>query len=208
MKHLSAALIITLALTGCSRLDYHGMDPKTYNEVIYPKKNQVEYTSVYHSFYFPERENAFDKSTILEMDTFLARTYPDAVQHLQLVFGSSDPARELYVTRLLRARGFKKASMAFSVDENMHTDEVIIEMEYSFVKGPRCPDWRKDPIINYSGTNHSDFGCTTAVNLGAQMANPADIEASSTHRVVPDGAVSRGAIDRYRSGEIEVIESE
>ena len=196
------ALISILLATGCARLDYHGMDPQVYNETLYPKTNTVKHNSIYHSFYFPEAALRFDNDTITQMDGFLAHTYPEATQRMLMTFGMRDPDRELYLTRLLRARGFKKSRMEYIYDENMHPDEVVITMDYSYVETPRCPDWRKNPMINYSNTNHSNFGCSTATNFAKQTANPHDLVQSGTTLITPDATRDSLAIQTYRTGVI------
>ena len=202
MYKLAPLIVTTVILTSCARLDYHGMDPQTYNEVLYPKTNTVKHSSIYHSFYFAEMAPRLDTEVVKEMDAFLSHTYPEAAQRVLLTFGMRDPDRELYVTRLLRARGFKKSLMEYTVDETIHPDELVITMDYSYAETPRCPDWRKNPLINYSNTNHSNFGCSTATNFAKQVANPHDLVQSATTRVSADSGRDALAIGVYRTGEI------
>ena len=77
MKKRLLILALPTLLASCSdRFDYQGIDPTVYNEIIYPKVNQVEYNAVYHSFYFEEGSTNFDGNTLLEMSEFVSRTYP------------------------------------------------------------------------------------------------------------------------------------
>lgn len=199
-KHVSLLLLVPTLLVGCARNDYHGMDPKTYNEVLYPKTNIVKHNSIYQSFFFDEMSPRFEVDMIQALDEFLAHTYPESVQRLKLDFGARDADREIYITRLLRARGFKKSSMQFDVGESMHPDEVIVTMDYSFVETPRCPNWQKSSSTNYSNTNHSNFGCSTQTNFARQVANPHDLVQSGTSRVTADAARNSTAIGAYRTG--------
>ena len=202
MKKIFFLAALPALLTGCSdRFDYQGIDPTVYNEVIYPKVNQVEYHAEHHSFYFAEQRDQFDSSTLLEMDQFVTRTYPSAISYMELTFGRLDHERQQYVTRLMRSRGLKKSTIQTAVDNRMHPDEVVIEIEYSTVELPHCPDWHKSSTVNYSNTNHSNARCATTVNLGAQIANPAEIDSSATLHVKGDPHTQRTAIERYRSGE-------
>lgn len=201
MRRTLTLLVAPLALAGClDRYDYHGSDPRAYNEVIYPKKNQVEFNSVYQSFMLAEDDH-FTKATIQELNDFTSRTYPSAVERLVIATPQADEARTLYVTRLLRARGFKKSVMEYVYDETLQPDEVVIQLDYSIVVSPACPDWRKSTNLNFSNTNFSHMECSTVTNIGKQVANPKDLlEPSATH-VSPDGHVGAQAIGQYRSGQ-------
>lgn len=201
MKPAIALALIPLFVTACARYDYHGMDPKTYNEVLYPKENTVHDMQVFHSFYFTDHKDVFDRTTLAEFDAFLGRAHPSAIYKMQIVLPVMDGPRETYITRLLRARGIKFSSMETLVDNSLAPNEAVIEMGYSYVEPPLCPDWRKDSVTNYSNTKSSNAYCATAVNLGAQIANPRDLVGSSTSRIKPDATRGSIAIQGYRTGE-------
>lgn len=200
MRPAFACLFIPLAVSGClDRFDYHGADPRAYNEIIYPKKNKVEFNSVYQSFFFTGNDS-FTKTTLGQLDEFVGRTYPSAVERLVIATSHSDEARTLYVTRLLRSRGFKKSVMEYVYDESLTSDEVVLQMDYSMVITPNCPDWRKSSNLDFSNTKYSNMECATVTNLGKQIANPKHLLESDEAYVSPDGAVGAKAITDYRSG--------
>lgn len=201
MQKSLTLLLLPLALTGClDRFDHHGIDPRAYHEVIYPKKNKVEFNSVFQSFYFDG--DSFTNPTLAELNEFTSRTYPTAVDRLVIATPQPDEARTLYVTRLLRTRGFKKSSMEYVVDESLASNEVVVQMDYSYVVSPNCPDWRKSTNLNYSNTNFSNMECATVVNLGKQIANPRHLIESDGLYVNPDGQVGAKAITDYHTGDI------
>lgn len=199
MKRLVILAALPLLISACARYDYHGVDPKIYNEVLYPKVNEVHDMKIYHSFYFDEQANSFDQSTLYEFDEFLARTHPSAAYRLQIILPTLDAQRQTYIKRLLRARGYKNASIETLKDESLASNEAIIELGYSYIVPPACPDWRKDSVTNYSNTAMSNMGCASTVNLGAQVANPRDLAGSATTRVTPDATLGNQAIQNYRA---------
>ena len=62
-----------------------------------------------------------------------------------------------------------------------------------------CPDWSKSSFYDFHNTVHSNFGCATTVNLGAQIANPRDLLTGQTYRP-HDSSVSARAVDAYHTG--------
>ena len=74
----------------------------------------------------------------------------------------------------------------------MTTDGVVLTV-------PGCPDWTKPTRVNYSNSVHSNFGCADAINLGAMIANPADLWAGRDPGAA-DGVAAAAAIQRYRNG--------
>lgn len=192
-----------LALAACDRYDYHGVDPRVYNEVLYPKENKVEETAIYQSFYFPRHQDAFASPALAELQRFVGDIYPSAVDQITLTFPAENEARSLYVTRLLRAKGFTKRDIRYAYQPELGGDEVQIHLAYSYVITPDCPDWRKSSSLNYSNTNISQLGCASVTNLGRQMAHPRDLTRARAAHVPPDAVLGATAIDNYHKGEID-----
>lgn len=193
-------LALALIASGCvARYDYHGVDPKAYNEVLYPKVNKVEFNSIYQSFYFNSQDD-FTADSKAAFTQFTDRVYPSAVERLVIASAHKNPARDLYVTRQLRSLGFKKKIMEYKIDPDLAMDEVVVQLDYNYVITPDCPDWRKSSDLNYSNTNLSQMECATTTNLGRQMANPKHLVDSDSLRVIPNGNVDAQAITNYRAG--------
>ena len=69
-----------------------------------------------------------------------------------------------------------------------------------------CPNWSKPPGNDAGNTLPSDFGCASAMNLAAAVADPRDlIEGRPLAPVVGDAAVV--AVHRYRAGAPESPEA-
>jgi pilus assembly protein CpaD len=66
---------------------------------------------------------------------------------------------------------------------------------------PRCPDWSKPELGDYTNTSSSNFGCASAVNLSLMVADPLDL-ARGQPLGDADGARMTRAIGQYRAGKL------
>ena len=77
--------------------------------------------------------------------------------------------------------------------------ELRLVVEHATATVPRCPNWTKPPGNDFDNTLHSDFGCATAVDLAAMVADPRDlVEGRPLAPVVGDVAIL--PMHRYRTG--------
>jgi len=75
------------------------------------------------------------------------------------------------------------------------------------VNPPRCPDWRKPAYPDYKNTASSNFGCATATNLGAMVANPRDLVEGQEFKG-PDAEKAADAVRRYQRDEVKEPKSQ
>lgn len=66
---------------------------------------------------------------------------------------------------------------------------------------PRCPDWSKPELGDFTNTRSSNFGCASAVNLSLMVADPLDLVRGQP-LADADGARMARAIGRYRAGKL------
>lgn len=66
-----------------------------------------------------------------------------------------------------------------------------------------CPDWSKSSAINYTNSNHSNFGCATAGNIAAQLESPSDLY-EGHGSASPDAEITTHAVEQYRADRIPV----
>ena len=84
--------------------------------------------------------------------------------------------------------------------------ELRLVVEHATARVPGCPDWSKPPGNDFANTLHGDFGCATAGDLAAMVADPRDlVEGRPLAPVVGDAAIF--AIHRYRTGAPESSEA-
>lgn len=202
MHMMKYILLIPLLLAGCDTLDYDGIEPKRYNEVLFPKTNQVESASMYHPFHFADYQNTLDHTGIHQLREFVSNISPSSVDQVTLFLAHKHPARQRYIIRQLRGHGFARKDMHIAYDPSLSHNEVLLHVAYAYVISPDCPDWRKKSNLTYSNTLPSHMGCATATNLGQQMANPRDLQKSSTSYVAPGNVQTGHAIDQYINNEV------
>ena len=89
------------------------------------------------------------------------------------------------------------ASLAISPD--VPDGELRLRIEHAVARAPGCPDWTKPPGDDFDNTMPSNFGCATATNLAAMVANPRDLLAGSPMGPAV-GAPALAAMHRYRFG--------
>lgn len=76
------------------------------------------------------------------------------------------------------------------------TLRVVVSRATAHVEG--CPDWTPDVGTEYAGAVVSNYGCATAVNLAAQIADPQDLIRGRVGTNSPDARLSVKAIQSYR----------
>lgn len=76
---------------------------------------------------------------------------------------------------------------------------VVVSRAIAHVEG--CPDWTPDAGTEYGGGVVSNFGCATAVNLAAQVADPQDLVRGRVGSRSGDARLSVKAIQTYRDAD-------
>lgn len=79
------------------------------------------------------------------------------------------------------------------------TLRVVVSRALAHVDG--CPDWTPDAGTEYGGGTVNNFGCATAVNLAAQIADPQDLVRGRSGDRSGDARVSVKAIQSYRDAD-------
>lgn len=73
---------------------------------------------------------------------------------------------------------------------------VVVSRAIATVDG--CPDYSHGNQAEYSGSTASNYGCATAVNLAAMIANPQDLVEGHAYDRAADANLSVKAIKTYR----------
>ncbi len=140
---------------------------------------------------------------------------PDASQiaALNVLFAMGDLGRgdvvviERSPSQLAQARAMALLSglsreglvVSLAVSASVSDGELRLQIEHAVATAPDCPNWTKPPGDDFDNTLHSDFGCATAMNLAAMVANPRDLLAGhAMGGVVGDAALV--AMHTYRKG--------
>ena len=79
----------------------------------------------------------------------------------------------------------------------------IVQIGRYLVTAPPCPNWSKNPPLDYTNVHASNFGCTTATNLAHMVASPADLaEGRPLGRT--DAIPAAAAVQRYQSDKVQL----
>jgi len=193
---------LTMSLAACmSQFDMQGVDPKDYY-AEHPIKNTVE--SHYGSYV---AHFAADASTLTEdasdrMIHALHGISPLAADSVLIQYAKTDKhatAHREFIATELRHMGFSRDTMQFEPSDTLAHNEVRVDIIYSVVVAPDCPDWKTSPITTYSNTMQGNFACAPEVNLGLMVADPHDL-VRGTGDVSPDSMRDAKVIQDYRGG--------
>jgi pilus biogenesis lipoprotein CpaD len=108
--------------------------------------------------------------------------------------------RRQHIAGLLRAMEYPTKAIRFEASKETAARDAEMDIAYAVVVPPRCPDWRVSPVTSNSNTYRENFGCATTVNLGAQLADPRDLEKGSGKMPI-DTPTAIQALKNYKSGE-------
>lgn len=73
---------------------------------------------------------------------------------------------------------------------------IVVSRAIARVEG--CPNYSHGNAPEYSGSSQSNYGCATAVNLAAMIANPQDLVEGHAYDRTADAQLSVKAIKTYR----------
>jgi pilus assembly protein CpaD len=80
-------------------------------------------------------------------------------------------------------------------------DQAIVESKRYLVTLPPCPNWSKNPAVDFGNAHASNFGCATAVDLAASVAVPADL-AEGRPVGLADAIPAAAAEQRYEADKV------
>jgi pilus assembly protein CpaD len=76
------------------------------------------------------------------------------------------------------------------------TLRIVVSRAIAHVEG--CPDWGRGGAAELAGSSGSNYGCATATNLAAMIANPEDLVVGQDGNRTADAMLSVKAIKTYR----------
>lgn len=105
------------------------------------------------------------------------------------------------VRDFLVSRGFD--GKAIRLQPALGIDPLTVVTKVSYAKGvppELCPDWSKNSIADYEGTDASNFGCAYYTDFISQLADPQDYNGGRGPAPVFDAARDSVAMQRYMAG--------
>ena len=112
------------------------------------------------------------------------------------------------IQNILEQQNVQIAGITWSpklTDEDANRVRVLVDRY--LVTLPGCPDWTKSARGSFDNEVHSNWGCATAMNLGAMMAEPYDLIAGRSDNYT-DGAYALQSIQRYQAGATKKTEAQ
>ncbi|USI71937.1 CpaD family pilus assembly lipoprotein [Sphingomonas morindae] len=80
------------------------------------------------------------------------------------------------------------------------TARVVVSRAIARVEG--CPDWARGNWAEYDNANTSNFGCATATNLAAMVADPQDLVQGREAGPASDASLSVKAVAAWREADV------
>jgi len=193
---------VALSLTGCTP------QAKPLGAVTTEAPNPVQVTLVRegHSLHFAPAAAIPDRLETASLNEFLSssgaapgdtilieRTPPSSLRNNTL-----EVRREATLVAALKRQGLRPS---VSYTPTLAPGDMSLTLERFIATVPNCPNWSKHPGNDFDNALHSDFGCATATNLAAMIADPRDLVVGQTMGPVvgdPGGA----AVHTYRAGKV------
>ncbi|MBV8594281.1 MAG: hypothetical protein JOZ27_08285, partial [Caulobacteraceae bacterium] len=167
-----------------------------------PNQVRVSVATASHVVRFAPRSDALEAGQVAGLNTFLAdqRVTRDStlvVEHSAL---PADAERGAILAGALAERGYRPQIRV----AELAPGDVRLTVETYVAEVPDCPNWSKPPGNDPANTLHSDFGCATAKNLAAMVADPRDLVAPR-EMGPPVGDPAVAGVDRYRHDRVEPL---
>jgi pilus biogenesis lipoprotein CpaD len=195
-----SALSMSVAACMASK-DMQGVDPKDYY-AEHPIKNKVETRDVAYVVRFAPGSPDLTSNAHDRLVSALRVASPMAANSVLIQFAQADKlsdARSKSLATALHHMGYGKDMMQFEPSTTLARNEVRIDILYSAIIAPDCPDWRASPNTTYSNTSQGNFKCATEVNTGLMVADPHDL-VRGTGDVEMDSERAAKAVEEYRGG--------
>lgn len=203
-RAVTSLLLAANVLAGCESLanGMHaiGLPVENWEDVRKQPQPQAVPQSYFHAVGFPGNEAALSPDARIDLRRFLANLDVSGRDQVLIVSpaagGPMNEQRVRAVGAVLAAAGL---GWSRTVSATTPEDEIGVVVERVVVTLPPCPNWTQMPNWGFSNQPISNWGCSTAVDLGMMVAEPGDLNLGR----VPgpsDGTVLSGSIDRYRQG--------
>lgn len=154
-------LAFSFALSACTPgWDMHGNDPKEYY-AEHPIENKIEARQVAHVVHFAPVATKLTVDESARLRSALHPVSPLALDGITIQLAQEDmknAARKSALTRTLRSMGYS-VKPQFESSAALAKGDAEIDVTYSAVVAPDCPDWRTSPVTSYSNTWQGNFKC-------------------------------------------------
>jgi len=193
----SASLAAAIIVCACAT------PPAAVEKLNTPKENSVQLFNYQHEVHFLPNSATPAPGEDDSLAAFLARMSPQPGDQMAVQYSgvpdSLTNARVQQVAAELRRR-FPNTDIGTGPGDT-DAGAVAVSIGRYMASAPKCPDWANIDPEGFSNAPSPDFGCATTGNLGAMVANPADLLHGATPGAA-DAEFAGRSVQRYRSGEL------
>jgi pilus assembly protein CpaD len=205
LKSLFAAVaLIASTLAGCAPYTKAGWTPA---EIPAPE-NEVRWIESAHVVRFGPGDANLSAGERGRLDAFLNIARPEHTDRVAVLADDSalETRRVAGLREYLLERRVASRQITLGMAADDRPDAVTIVIGRYIVIPPSCPNWSKPSSADANNRRGSNFGCATATNLGAMVADPGDLVTGKS--IGPgDGTVSAGSVQRYRDDGVKELPS-
>jgi pilus assembly protein CpaD len=171
-----------------------------------PNSIVVSETTSSHTVRYQTGVDEPDAAQIIGLNDFLIGADVERGDRI-LIERAASPADDMRASILADALARKGLQPAMSEAASVPPGELRLVIQRYVATAPGCPNWTKPPGNDFDNTLHSDFGCATASNLAAMVADPHDL-LSGRSMGPPSGEPALAAMQRYLAGKTTPLPSE
>lgn len=193
---------LSVILIGLSLLAACGGDNSSWTGREVEKRNTVSVVKLTHDVNFDPDETTISERERTRLSRFISDIGPTYGDVITIEVDSAEQAHWGVVAGELKDLGLRVNSAATNNGGTPAEGAARVVVTRHIVNPPRCPDWRKPAYPDYKNTTSSNFGCATATNLGAMIANPRDLVEGQEFSG-PDAERASSAVRRYQDDEVK-----
>jgi pilus assembly protein CpaD len=201
------ALLLAISLEGCATSDQQPAKQGATTEA--PNPLQISLQSLTHILHYAPSSAIPGPAETAALNDFLAgsgiapgdpitieRSAPSGHPP-----GGLDEKRIQRLTAALARQGVKPVVASTS---DLPAGDIRLTVEHYVASAPNCPNWSKAPGNDFGNTLHSDYGCATATNLAAMIADPRDLVEGRAMGPAR-GNPALAAMHRYATGKVPLL---
>jgi pilus assembly protein CpaD len=201
------ALLLAISLDGCATSDQPL--PKQGATTEAPNPVQVSLQSLTHMLHYAPGSTAPSPAETAVLNDFLAGSGiapgdPITIERSPPAGRTPGGLDEKRIQRLTAALARQGVKPVVASAPALPAGDIRLTIEHYVASAPGCPNWSKAPGNDFDNTLHSDYGCATATNLAAMIADPRDLAEGRTMGP-PKGNPAIAAMHRYATGKVSSL---
>jgi pilus assembly protein CpaD len=198
------ALLLAISLDGCATSDQQPTKAGATTEA--PNPIQLSLRSLTHTLHYAPGNAIPGPAETAALNDFLANSGiapGDPITIERSAPGGHPPSvlAEARIQRLTAALARQDVKPMFASAPDLPAGDIRLTFEHYVASAPNCPNWSKAPGNDFGNTLHSDYGCATATNLAAMIADPRDLAEGRTMGPAR-GNPAIAAMHRYATGKV------